>query len=143
MRKPTAAGGLLPAGAAFTAIITIFSRPLPSWTLGDKTEKRTSRANFSQLLPPSWRKVLETKSRQTRVFGHGGCICRLRACQFLGEWRAMHVSLAVITTAEVGYNLAYLSKSGIHGGEMLCRDITNHIYRRCLYKLFKEKPERI
>ena len=143
MRKPIAASGLLPVGAAFTAMITIFSRPLPSWTLGDKTKKRTSRANFSQLPPPSWKKVLETKSRHTRVFGHVGCTGRLRACQFLGEWRAMHVSLAIITTAEIGYNLVYLSKSGIHGGEMLCRDITNHIYRRCLFKLFKEKSERI
>ena len=38
MSTPTAADGLLPAGAASTVMKTIFSRPLPSWTLGERKE---------------------------------------------------------------------------------------------------------
>ena len=45
MRTGTAAEGLLSAGTASTAIRTIFSRPLPSWTLGEETNERTSRTN--------------------------------------------------------------------------------------------------
>ena len=39
MRMIITAGGLLPAGTASTAMRTIFSRPLPSWTLDEKTKK--------------------------------------------------------------------------------------------------------
>ena len=51
MHTPTAAGGLLTAGTASTAMMTIFSRPLPSWTLGEETMKSTSRTNNQ--MPPS------------------------------------------------------------------------------------------
>ena len=34
-------------------------------------------------------KVLETKSRKTLVFGPGRSTGRLRACPFLGTWRAL------------------------------------------------------
>ena len=45
MRTGTAAEGLLSAGTASTAIRAIFSRPLPSWTLGEEANERTSRTN--------------------------------------------------------------------------------------------------
>ena len=47
MRTPTAAGGLLPAGKASTAMGTIFSQPLSFWALDDTTKKRTSPTNFN------------------------------------------------------------------------------------------------
>ena len=40
----TAAGGLLPANKASTAVRTIFLRPIFSWSLGE-TKKRISRKN--------------------------------------------------------------------------------------------------
>ena len=42
MRTLTAAGGLLPACTASTAMMTIFSRALPSWTLGEETKEKTA-----------------------------------------------------------------------------------------------------
>ena len=62
------AGGLLPASTASTTMRTIFPRPLFSWSNGEEAKERTGRTNFNQLAPPSWRKVIQTKSWQTRVF---------------------------------------------------------------------------
>ena len=86
MCTPTAAGGLLPTGTASTAMMTIFPRQLFSWILGE-TKKHTSRINCK--LAPSWRRVIQTKSRQTLVFDPGGCTGHLRTCPFLGTWRAL------------------------------------------------------
>ena len=83
IRTTTTAGGLLPTGTASAAMMTIFSRPLPCWTLGEKT-KRIALTNFNQFALPYWRKVIQTKSRQTLVFDPGGCSGRLRGCPFLG-----------------------------------------------------------
>ena len=81
--QSSAACGLLPTGTASIATRTIFLPPPPSWILGDKTKKRTSRTNFNQFAFPCWRKVLEKKSRQTLAFDPGGCTDRLRVCPFL------------------------------------------------------------
>ena len=43
----SATGGLLPTDTTSTAMRTIFPRPPPSWTLGDKTKKIISRTNFN------------------------------------------------------------------------------------------------
>ena len=99
----TAAGGLLPAGTSSTAIRTIFSRSLSSWTLGEEVKGKTSRTNNNQLAPSYWRKVIETKSRQTLVFDPGGCTGRLRSCPFLGRWHALrtgwaHLDVAMVVT---------------------------------------------
>ena len=85
----SAAGGLLPAGTASTAMRTTFSRPLPSWTLGGETKERSSRTNLNQLAPLCCREILKTKSRQTLVFEPDDCSGRLRGCPFLGGWRAL------------------------------------------------------
>ena len=45
-------GGLSPTGTASTAIRTILSPPPPSWSLGDKTKKRTNQINLNQLAFP-------------------------------------------------------------------------------------------
>ena len=41
------------------------------------------------LSAPSCRRIIETKSGQNRMFDPGGFEGRLRACQFLGTWRAL------------------------------------------------------
>ena len=62
IRTPTAASGLLPVDIAYTAMRTIFFRPLFSWSLGKETKKSNSRTN-NQLPPPCWTRVIITKSR--------------------------------------------------------------------------------
>ena len=73
-----AAGGLLPAGTASTAMRKIFL-PLPL------TKMRTSRINFKQVARPYWRKAIETKSRQTLVFDPGSCTSRQATAHFLED----------------------------------------------------------
>ena len=108
MRTPTAAGGLLPAGTASTGMRTIFSRLQSSWTLGDMTKKRTSWTNFNQLAPLCWRKVIQTKSRQTLVFDPGGCCSgRLRSCPFLGGRHALLSGWVRLDTAMVSEARAF------------------------------------
>ena len=46
----SAPGGLLLTSTASPGARTIFSPQSPSWTLGDKTKKRTSRTNFNHSL---------------------------------------------------------------------------------------------
>ena len=41
------------------------------------------------LVAPFWRKGIETKSGQNSIFESGGSQGRLRACPFLGTWRAL------------------------------------------------------
>ena len=84
-----AAGGLLPADTVSTAIRTIVSRSLPSWTLGEETKERTSQTGRNQLAPPCCRRIIQTKSKQTPVFDPGGSTGRPRACPFLGGRRAL------------------------------------------------------
>ena len=86
MRKQTTAGGLLPAGTASAAMRNILPRQFFSWSLGE-IKKRTSRINNQ--VAPFWRRAIQTKSRQTPVFDPGGSTGRLRACSFLGTWRAL------------------------------------------------------
>ena len=85
MRTPTAAGGLRP-GTASTAMMTIFPQPIFSWNFGE-TKKYTSRINYN--LGPSWRRVIQTKSRQTLMFNPGGFTSSFCACPFLRTWRAL------------------------------------------------------
>ena len=89
MHTLTVAGGLLPTGTASTAMRIILPPPLFSWSLGEETKKkRISRIN-NQLATPCWRRVIQTKSRQTPVFDLSGCTCHLRACPFWGSRRAL------------------------------------------------------
>ena len=84
------ADGLMPAGTASTSTMTaIFSPPLFSWSLSKETKERTGRTKLNQLAPLCWRKVIQTKSRQTLVFDPGGCSGRLRGCPFLRRQRAL------------------------------------------------------
>ena len=96
----TAASVLFPTGTAFTAMRIIFPRPLFSWSLGE-TKKRISRTSIQNALYYSsfwrinnqlasfWRRVIQTKSRQTLVLDPGGYTSCLRSCPFLGTRRAL------------------------------------------------------
>ena len=101
MRSRTTAGGLLPTGEASTAINTTFNK-WPLWlysTEGTNSKEKklwTSipsawyDSSFWKLLAaPYCQRVIETKSGQNRTFDSGGSQGRLRACPFLGTWRAL------------------------------------------------------
>ena len=66
-----AADGLLSSGTVSTSMRAIFPQPLFSWRLGEETKERTGQANLNQVAPSSWRKVIQTKSRQFLVFDTG------------------------------------------------------------------------
>ena len=96
----SAAGGLLSSGTASTAMRTVFPRPFLSWSLGRETKRRAGRTNFDQLAPPYWTRVIQTKSRQTLLFDPGGCTGHLRACPFIGGWRAFFFGEAFVGTPD-------------------------------------------
>ena len=98
-RSPTAAGGSLPAGKASTTTrITFYQPHLRFCPTRETNSYRTStqhalyyNSNFwlNQLPSPSWRRVIQTKSRQNLLSNLGGSQGRLRACPFFGIWRAL------------------------------------------------------
>ena len=98
MRTTTAAGGLLPTGETSTATKTTFGQPTLRLCLTEETNLRTSTQLVSYnsslwknnlLAALSCRRVIETKYEQNRMFNPGGSKGRLRACPFLGAWRAL------------------------------------------------------
>ena len=108
MHSSTAAGGLVPTGEASTATETNFNQPSLRF---DSTEETDSEVNSKETnlrtstlyasydssifqeskLPaaPYCRRVVEIKFRQNRTFDPGGSQGHLRACLFLGSWRAL------------------------------------------------------
>ena len=102
MRSSTAADGLVSTGEASTATETNFNQPPIRFCSTEETDleancKRTlttnasydSRSLWRLFAAPYCRGVLTTKSRQNRTFDPGGSQGRLRACPFLGSWRAL------------------------------------------------------
>ena len=100
MRSPSAAGGLLPTGEAFTTTRTTFNKPplrfYSTEETNSKTKWRTRNGEVfsydSNFLPAAYsfrRMVIETKSGENRVFDPGDSQGRLRACPFLGSWRVL------------------------------------------------------
>ena len=108
MRSSTAAGGLVPTGESSTATETNFNQP-PLWfhsteeTDSEASSKETNLRTSTQyasydssvfqesnLLPaPSGLRVIETKPMQNMTLDPGGSQGHLRACPFLGSWRAL------------------------------------------------------
>ena len=104
MCTTTAASGLLSTGKIFTATKTTFNEPpLRFYSTEVANSKET---NLWISTPPAWydessfwrskvlaapscRRVIETKSMQNRTFDPSGSQGRLRACPFLGSWRAL------------------------------------------------------
>ena len=106
MRPSTAAGGLVPTGEASKASETNYNQPplrLCSTEERDHLEANCKKPSISSAsndsssvfqernLPatPFCRRVVETKSRQNKTFDPGGSRGHLRACPFLGSWRAL------------------------------------------------------
>ena len=121
----SAADGLLPADTASTAIRAIFPPPLFSWSLGEKVKERTDQTNFNQLAPPSWRKVIQTKPRQTLGFDRGGYLGRLRGCPFLGGQRALPCGEVRLDAGMVSEGEAFLVLGGLehHFPERITSDL--------------------
>ena len=106
MRSSTAAGGIAPTGEASTASETTSNEPLlrfyeteemnperdskmeDSWTL-TSSASYDNRSFWRLSAIPYCRRVVGTKSGQNRTFDPGGSRGHLRACQFLGSWRAL------------------------------------------------------
>ena len=109
MRSPTAASDLLLTGEASTATRITFNQPPLRFYSIEETVSKTNLRNRilyvsydSSFLHTahSCRRVIETKSGENSIFDPGGFQVRLRACPFLGSWRAllygevMHVGVA-------------------------------------------------
>ena len=107
-----AAGGLLLAGTASTAMSIIFPWSSLSWSICE-TKLRTDQTNFNQLAPPCWRNAIETRSRQTLALDLDGCTGRLRACPFLGGRRALLRGRFVWDAAMVSETGAFLLDGGL------------------------------
>ena len=105
MRSVTYAGGVLPADMAPTATRTTFHQ-LPLWfCLIEETNSKTSVLyvsyfnsfgwiNNQQVL--FWPRVIEAKFGQNWLFDPEGSTGRLRACPFLGTWRALLCKEALV-----------------------------------------------
>ena len=100
MRSPTAADGLLPTDEASIATKTTFNQPsLRLYSAEETDSKKTSTlyvsydSSFFQKnnLPAAsyCRRAIETKSGEKRMLDPGGSQGHLRACPFLGSWRAL------------------------------------------------------
>ena len=105
MRPSTAAGGLVPTGKASKATETNPNEPplrfcstegtdlgaKNSWTSITSASYDSSSVFQKRSLSatPYYRRVVDTKSRQNRTFDPGGSQGHLRACLFLGPWRAL------------------------------------------------------
>ena len=98
IRSPTAADGLLRAGKASTTTRITFYQPRLRFCPTEGTNSKTSiqyalyyNSSFwwNQLPAPSWRRVIQTKSRKKLIFDPGGSKGRLRACPLLGTWRVL------------------------------------------------------
>ena len=105
MRPSTAAGGLVPTGDASKASETTLNEPPLRFCL---TEETNLKAKISWTSVPSasydsssvfqernlsatpyCRRIVDTKSGQNGTFHPGGSRSHLRACPFLGSWRAL------------------------------------------------------
>ena len=126
MRPSTAAGGLVLTGGASKATETNYNQPplrLCSTEERDHLEancKKTSVSSASndsssvfqernQSATPYCRRVVDTKSRQNRTFDPGSSQGHLRACPFLGPWRAL-VCGEVLRTGPAGEELQGFSE---------------------------------
>ena len=105
MRPSTAAGDLVPTGKASKASEATSNQPPLRFCSTEETdlEAKSSRTSISSLsydsssvlqernlsATPYCRRVVDTKSRQNRTFDPGGSQGHLRACPFLGSWRAL------------------------------------------------------
>ena len=120
MRSSATASGLVPTDEASTATETNFNQPPLRFYTTEETEPEANskETNLRTSTPyasydssvfqesnlsaaPYCRRVIETKFRLNRTFDPGGSQGHLRACPFLGSWRAL-VCGEVISAGETG-----------------------------------------
>ena len=102
MRPSTAAGGLVPTGDASKVSETTLNEPPLRFCLTEETDLKAENSwtsipsasydssSVRNLSATSYcRRVVDTKSRQNGTFDPGCSRGHLRACPFLGSWRAL------------------------------------------------------
>ena len=102
MRSPTAAGGLVPTSDASKASETTLDESPLRFCLTEETDLKAktswtsvpsasyNSSSFSKLsATPYCLRVVDTKPGQNKTFDSGGSRDHLRACPFLGQWRAL------------------------------------------------------
>ena len=102
MHSSTVAGDLVPTGDASKASEATLNEPPLRFCLTEETDLKAksswtpvpsasyNSSSFRRLsATPYCRKVVDTKSGQNRTFDPGGSRSHLRACPFLGQWRAL------------------------------------------------------
>ena len=103
MRSSTTAGGLVPTAEASKASETTLNEPPLRFCLTEEMDLKAKRSwtsvpfasynsssSFRRLsATPYCRRVVDTKSGRNRTFDPGGSRGHLRACPFLGLWRAL------------------------------------------------------
>ena len=108
MRSSTAAGGLVSTGDASKASETTLNEPPLRFCLTEETDLKTKNSwtsvpsasydsssvfqERSLSATPYCRRIFDTKSGQNWTFDPGGSRGHLRACPFLGPWRALRCS---------------------------------------------------
>ena len=100
MRTATAAGSVVPTGKTSTATETASNELLLRLYSAEETNFKKSPTPYTSYdssvfqksnlpaAPYCWR-IVETKPRQNKTFDPGGSQGHLRACSFLGSWRAL------------------------------------------------------
>ena len=105
MRPSTAAGSLVPTGDASKASETTLNEPPLRFCLTEETDLKAENS-WTSVPPASYdsssvfqernlsatpycRRIVDTKSGQNRTFDPCGSQGHLRACPFLGSWRAL------------------------------------------------------
>ena len=143
MRTPRAAGDLLPTGKTSTATRTTFDQSTLWLCLTEETNLRTPvlyasyYSSFYLCVAPSCRRVIETKPGQNLMFDPDGFTGRLRACPFLGTWRA---SLCGEVTAEA-LDEAAACFSGRMTRELSCRRGTGESFTPYVLRSIAVSPQ--
>ena len=89
MGTRSATGSFLPVGIVSTAMMAIFHQLPLRFCLTGEIKSKTSN-QYATDYSSFWKlKVIQTKSSQTLLFDPCGSTGRLRACPFLGTWRAL------------------------------------------------------
>ena len=131
MRSSTAAGGLVPTGDASKASETTLNAPPLQFCLTEETDLKAnnpwtsvpsasydSNSVFQERnlsATPYCRRVVDTKSGQNRTFDPGGSRGHLRACPFLGPWRALVCSEDLRAGAASWRRASAFSRTGFAG----------------------------
>ena len=126
MRSSTAAGGIVPTGDASKASETTLNEPPPRFCLTEETDLKakiswtsvpSASCDSSSIFQernlsatPYCRRVVDTKSEQSGTFDPGGSRGHLRACPFLGSWRASVCGIYGLGQLETSFSVFFRTR---------------------------------